>query len=72
MKLENISWLEKEQDGKGTTYTFKLVDAPHITVKRKVGYMLSGNYGMFESGHFRKEFKTEHEVIEYIKKYITK
>jgi|APGre2960657404_1045060.scaffolds.fasta_scaffold16125_2 hypothetical protein len=72
MRLENIAWLEKEQDGKGTTYTYVLACAPRYKVLRKVGYLLSGHYHLLEGKDYLNAFKTEAELITYIEKYIMK
>jgi hypothetical protein len=70
MRLDNIAWLEKEQDRKGTIYTYVLAYNPWYKVVRKVGYLLSGHYDLFEGKHHLQTFRTEAELITYIEKYI--
>jgi hypothetical protein len=72
MRLDNIAWREKEQDGKGTTYTYVLDSTPRYKVVRKVGYLLSGHYHLLEGKHHLSTFRTEAELLNYIKKYIMK
>ena len=70
MRLEDITWLEKEQDEKGTTYTYVLVEATRYKVIRRVGYLLDGRFALFEGKHLLSAFKTEEELLSYIKKYV--
>jgi len=68
MRLENIAWIEKEQDGKGTTYTYTLVDRPYVQIRRRTGYLLNGYYHMYYDDEFIKTFKTEQELIDHLQK----